>query len=182
MAIELDHPVTTAVIGKDVDFNAMKKRLGTRFRYRACGVGFVDHKGTKSKGVACTEVNIVPLNKCVDPKNPQTSFSPPINTLCIKWPKKDVGGSGHFHHHESQVCTEDFGNPVYAYEVDKFHHVVPHTQEIFCTTVGSPNVRRGTKCLDEHTVFCTFLPGPSFGGASNVFAWILAIARRYALG
>lgn len=64
--------------------------------------------------------------------------------------------------------------PVYAYKLDSKGNVDVATQEIFCTLIGSPNVRPGGTCSDNHITYCTFLSGPPAKGSQNVATWFLS--------
>lgn len=144
----------------------MVKRLGEKFKFRACGIGSINNKGQKSKGVLCTNMEIVPDLQCQD--NSQT-FPPPEGMLCMK------------SIHDNNACAGDFGGPVYAYEVDSKNKIIPKTQEIFCTMVGSPNVRSNANCQDGHITYCMFLNGRRVVGGKNVLAWLLSMSNPSAL-
>lgn len=92
-----DTKVKQAAIGTDSSFEDLSKRL-SKFKYRACGIGAINNQGKKSKGVMCTEMNIVPNSQCIGDRG--KLYTPPQNTLCLLWPNRD-----------NNVCHGDFGGP-----------------------------------------------------------------------
>lgn len=131
------------------------------FKIRACGIGTTGNKGERGKGVVCTEINMI-----TDPtlcKEPYGGEAFPLldGQVCLQWPDRD-----------NNACVGDFGGPVYAYKLDAKGLVDITSQEVICTLVGSPNVRKNAPCLDGHVTFCTLMSGPLAVGSINAQAWI----------
>lgn len=55
------------------------------------------------------------------------------------------------------ILTGDYGGPIWTYKEDAKLKVT--SQEVFCISAGSPDVRSGAPCLDAHKVTCMFVPG-----------------------
>lgn len=71
--------------------------------FRVCGIGAINNKGERPKGVVCTDVNVI------DPadggcKNPETSevYSPPEGVFCVQWSNQD-----------NNLCAGDFGGELF---------------------------------------------------------------------
>lgn len=83
----------TYVAATDFDtFNAMY----SNYRIRVCGVGVIDHKGTKSRGLSCTDM----LYKKTEDCNTDTEADPPIpddSTICL------------YSNADNNVCAGDYG-------------------------------------------------------------------------
>lgn len=93
-------------------------------KFRACGVGWTNNQGEKSKGVVCTDVNLVPDTECK--KNPSTDlFDLPEGYACFQWVDRD-----------NNICVGDYGGSIYAYETDSKGVIL--YQEAMCIAVGSP--------------------------------------------
>jgi hypothetical protein len=68
------------------------------FKFRACGIGAIDNKGTLPKGVLCTDVNLVASDKCFDPQDPTKAYEVPESFACIQWPAM-----------QNNLCARDYG-------------------------------------------------------------------------
>ena len=144
------------------------------FKFRACGVGVIGNKGERAKGVVCTEVNFVTdPAKCKEPyaADDAEPFVAPAFQYCMQWPDRD-----------NNVCVGDFGGPVYAYKVDEKNVPIPASQEVVCTLVGSPNVRKNAPCLDGHITFCTVASGAKGATGMGPAAWIDLIFNPLPVG
>lgn len=169
-----------AKMSYDADMTAFFTRMrSVNFKYRACGIGVIDDKGTKPKGVMCTEMNYVEPARCAETFDPTRTYTIPTGTVCLQWPDRtnnacvgDFGGNKFFYKTKILVfmCLLFLPlGPVYAYKLDAKGNVVD--QEVFCTMIGSPNLRSGSPCLDAHITVCTFLPGPIGMGNMNPTNW-----------
>ena len=117
------------------------------FKLRACGVGVTDNKGTKPKGVVCTDLNIVDSAQCRKFGTEADVHTVPEGIACLQWSDRD-----------NNLCAGDYGGPIYAYKTNAKGEAIE--QESFCLAIGSPDVRRNANCQDGHTVFCQFyIPG-----------------------
>lgn len=60
------------------------------YKFRAAGIGVVDNKNTKSKGVMVTEVNPISSEVCAAPEDGTIVTIPDDGTAaCLLWPDKD---------------------------------------------------------------------------------------------
>jgi hypothetical protein len=87
------------IVGQATVGGFLDQRLNNaKFKYRACGIGATDNKGTLPKGVLCTDVNVVASDKCLDPQDPTKSYEVPETFACIQWPAM-----------ENNLCAGDYG-------------------------------------------------------------------------
>lgn len=68
------------------------------YKFRACGVGSTNNKGEKSKGVVCTDVQIVADASCKKYGTVSDVHTVPAGMVCVQWSNKD-----------NNVCVGDFG-------------------------------------------------------------------------
>ena len=92
-------------------------------RFKACGVGWINNKRERPKGVVCTEVNFIKSGECQ--KYPSTElFELPEGYACFQWADRD-----------NNLCVGDFGGSIYAYELDS--KGILKYQQPMCIAVGS---------------------------------------------
>lgn len=130
------------------------------YKTRACGVGNINNKGEKAKGVRCTEVKIVPNDQCKKYGTPSDLHTVPEGLACVQWPDRD-----------NNICAGDYGGkneihrdfliyfffisykgPIYAYDTDE--KGVISSKKTVCLTIGSPDYRPNAPCQGGQTVFC----------------------------
>lgn len=87
----------------------------------ACGFGSIDNKRTPSKVLLCTNLDIVAATEC--DKNP--------TTICTT------------SHGQNNVCSGDFGGPLFYQREDKKFVVAG-------IATYSPDMKNQAPCLDEH--------------------------------
>ena len=129
----------------------MQKYKG--YKFRACGVGATNNKGEKTKGVICTDVDIVEDAKCRKYGTANEFHTVPAGMSCIQWSNLD-----------NNVCIGDYGGPIYAYKTDDKGKIIEG--DVVCNTVGSPDVRPNAPCKDGHTVYCQLID-------SGIDSWII---------
>ena len=121
------------------------------YKFRACGVGVIGNYGERSKGV-CSEVDFI-----TDPTMCKEQYAaaadPSFNNdpefyYCLRWPSRD-----------NNACVGDSGGPVYAYKLDSKGAIDAANQKVVCTITSSPNVRKGSPCLDGHITLCIVSSG-----------------------
>lgn len=143
--------VRRALIAQQSDADAATFAIRKReSKFRACGVGIINNNRDVPTGVICTEVNFItdPL-LCKEPYGDAAAFPIPAYQYCLKFPDLD-----------KNACIGDFGGPVYAYKLNENDGAINvNIQEVVCTLVGSPNVRKNAPCLDGHITFCTVASG-----------------------
>jgi hypothetical protein len=77
------------------------KELIQNPKYFACGVGVINNKGEKAKGVLCTEVNVIDpaTGNCKPTSGPSTEpYKPAEGLFCVQWLAGD-----------NNLCVGDFG-------------------------------------------------------------------------
>ena len=133
------------------------------YKFRACGVGVTGNYGERSKGVVCSEVDII-----TDPTMCKEQYAaaadPSLNTeptfyYCLRWPSRD-----------NNACVGDSGGPIYAYKLDSKGAIDAANQKVVCTIISSPNVRKSSPCLDGHLTLCLAVSGKL--GGENVNSYI----------
>lgn len=72
-------PVADTVIDYDTFSAAFPS---STWKFRTCGVGFVDNMNKKPKGVLCTDVNVVKAEDCAASFTPAITL--PANSACLK--------------------------------------------------------------------------------------------------
>lgn len=82
----------------EADGAELLAKRGNKLKYRACGIGATDNKGTLPKGVICTDVKLVPNDMCFNQQNPSIKYDVPDTFNCIQWPVM-----------ENNLCAGDFG-------------------------------------------------------------------------
>lgn len=166
MHLEKVAPAKPITVEPDFDAWLAAHTEANNWKTIACGVGVIDNKGTRSKGVVCTDVNFVKNEECKDALEDAKNTVYPVadGLACLVWPEK-----------ENNVCVGDYGGPVFVVKVTdpKKGTIDLSTQEVACVLIGSPNVRENSQCLDGHANLCQFLPGPP--AQMNARSWIAAV-------
>lgn len=68
------------------------------YKFKACGLGVIDDKGNRPKGVMCTEMNIVDSTKCAETFDATKTYTIPAGTVCLQWPDRT-----------NNACVGDWG-------------------------------------------------------------------------
>lgn len=164
--------VRSAIRTTTSDADAATFAIRTReSKFRACGVGIINNNRDVPTGVICTEVNFItdPL-LCKEPYGDAAAFPIPAYQYCLKFPDLD-----------NNACIGDFGGPVYSYKLREYDGAINvNNQEVVCTLVGSPNVRKNAPCLDGHITFCTVTAGLRGALGMGPSAWLESIINPIA--
>lgn len=125
------------------------------YSFRVCGIGAIDNKGTKSKGLLCADMSVKKASVCAEDLAAETPVFPDDDTaVCL------VSTA------ENNVCAGDYGGPVWAYKYDTTGKVID--QQLLGVTVGSLNIRGNSPCLGGQTIVAMVTPG-------KVEKWILGV-------
>jgi hypothetical protein len=128
------------------DLAAFEANFLPKFKFRVCGIGAIDNKGTKSKGLLCGDMDVKKADVCAEALAAEEPVLPEDETaVCL------VSSS------ENNVCSGDYGGPVWAYMYDGTGKVI--TQFLLGVTVGSLNIRNNSPCLGGQTIVAMITPG-----------------------
>jgi hypothetical protein len=58
-------------------------------KVRGCGVGKINNKGEKAKGVVCTDLKLVDSAKCKKYGTASELHTVPATMACLQWDNKD---------------------------------------------------------------------------------------------
>lgn len=133
----------TARASADVVLDLMERaRLGG-YKFRVCGIGSTDNKGTKPKDVICTEIDLVESTKCKKYGTTADLHTVPEGLACFQWSDRD-----------NNVCVGDYGGPIYMHRIDEDGDL---DETLYFIAVGSPDVRENSLCQGGHTVFAQII-------------------------
>lgn len=78
--------------------NFITEAATKNYKFRVCGIGKIDNKGTNPKGVLCTDLNLVASTACRKFGTVSDTFTVPDGIACLQWSNR-----------ENNLCVGDYG-------------------------------------------------------------------------
>jgi hypothetical protein len=133
------------------DFAAFTTTYAKDYKFRVCGLGATDNKGTKPKGLLCAELNVIDGAACKTALGDTTMIPEDGTAICLTSLT------------DANVCAGDYGGPIWATKYSTDGKTLTD-QLLVGVTVGSPNIRSNAPCLGGQTIGAMFTPDMGVNG------------------